>query len=346
MCSILQRPPKNFSVIGQQKLKINLNNEGGEFKQTWLIHLESWISLPGNNQQWPKDVKVDENPTVVIQKDNLPKIKLQPGTHTVTGSFTWHRQPEYLQIPYQSALVSLTVDNNEIDFPNIDESGRLWLKTVQKEEKIENRLKIEIFRLVDDKIPPQIVVYGTLEVAGSPREITLGPIYSPEKTIPVSLQSSLPAKLEQDARMHLQARPGRNNFTLTLRHIGPMQTLSFDHPNDGFWPQQEIWSFQARPNLRIVEIAGVSLIDPLQTSMPHNWQKYPAYRLLPGDILQLKEIKRGDPKPAPDQLTMNRNLWLRFDGTGYTIQDTISGKKNTNWRLEMDASIKLGRGCR
>ncbi len=335
--------PETLLCSWPTELKINLNNEGGEFKQSWQIHLETWISLPGNNQQWPKDVKVDENPTVVINRDNLPKIKLQPGTHTVSGSFTWHRLPEYLQIPYQSALVSLTVNNNEIDFPNLDESGRLWLKAVQKEEKIENRMKIEIFRLVDDKIPPQIIVYGTLDVAGSAREITLGPIYSPEKTIPVSLQSSLPAKLEQDAKMRLQARPGRNNFTLTLRHVDPLRTLSFDHPNDGFWPQQEIWSFQARSNLRIVEIEGVPLIDPLQTSMPQNWQKYPAYRLLPGEILQLKEIKRGDPKPAPDQLTMNRNLWLRFDGTGYTIQDTIRGKKNTNWRLEMDSSIKLGR---
>ncbi len=335
--------PETFLCSWPTELKINLNNEGGEFRQSWQIQLESWISLPGNNKQWPKEVKVDESPTVVVSRDNLPGIKLQPGTHTVTGSFAWHQMPEYLQIPYESALVSLTVNNNEIDFPNIDESGRLWLKSVQKEEKIEDRVKVEVFRLIDDKIPPQIVVYGILDVAGSAREITLGPIYSPENTIPVSLTSSLPAKMEQDARMRLQARPGRNNFTLTLRHVGQLQTLSFDHPNDGFWPRQEIWSFQTRSNLRIVEIAGVPLIDPLQTSMPHNWQKYPAYRLLPGEILELKEIKRGDPKPAPDQLAMRRNLWLRFDGKGYTIQDTIRGRKNTNWRLEMDSSIKLGR---
>ena len=335
--------PEKLLCNWPTELKINLNNEGGDFSQSWQIHLESWVSLPGNNRQWPKDVKVDGNPTIVIHRDNSPKIKLQPGTYTVTGSFMWGRLPEYLQIPPQSALVSLVVNNSEIDFPNIDESGRLWLKTSRKEEKIEDRLKIESFRLINDRIPPQIIVNFTLDVAGTAREITLGPLYSSEKLVPVSLQSQLPARLEQDARMRVQVRPGRYSFMLTLRHIGPLQTLSFEHPDDGFWPQQEIWSFQARSSLRIVEVEGVPPIDPLQTSVPQDWQKYPAYRLLPGEIMQFKEIKRGGPKPAPDQLTINRNLWLRFDGTGYIIQDTIKGKKNTNWRLEMVPSIKLGR---
>ena len=59
--------------------------------------------------------------------------------------------------------------------------------------------------------------------------------------------------------------------------------------------------------------------------------------------MRLNEIKRGDPHPAPDQLTLNRSLWLRFDGSGYTIQDKIGGEKNNNWRLEMSPAIELGR---
>ena len=335
--------PNSLECNWPTALKIKIDHKGGEFSQSWQIHHDSRVSLPGNTRQWPQEVRVNGKPIVVIQDHNKPKVQLQPGTHTVTGRFKWHRLPEFLQIPARSALVSLFVNNEKIDFPSIDESGRMWLKTVHKEEKIEDRLKVESFRLIDDRIPPRIQVYLTLDVAGSAREITLGPIYSPEKFIPISLQSPLPAKLEQDAKMRVQVRQGRYSITLTLRHDDPLKNLTFNHPDDHLWPRQEIWSFCARFSLRIVEIEGAPSIDPLQTAIPKAWQKYPAYRLLPGDTLQFKEIKRGDPQPAPDQLTLNRRLWLRFDGSGYTIQDSIAGKKNTNWRLEMDPLIRLGR---
>ncbi|MFC1812364.1 hypothetical protein ACFL03_06695 [Thermodesulfobacteriota bacterium] len=335
--------PKELQCNWPTELIVNLNGNGGEFSQSWQIQHESWVTLPGNSKQWPRDVKVDGKPAVVILKQDRPSIQLQPGSYTLTGNFTWSKLPEFLQVPRQTALISLSVNDNTIEFPNIDASGILWLKTDQKEEKIENRLKIESFRRIDDRIPTRIEISVSLDVAGSAREITLGPIYSPDKFIPISLQSSLPARLEQDARIRVQVRPGRHRFVLTIRHIDPIKTLSFEHPRDGFWPEQEIWSFNARSNLRIVEVEGVPSIDPQQTSMPQTWRKHPAYRLLPGDTIRFKEIKRGDPHPAPDQLTLNRSLWLRFDGSGYTIQDNIGGKKNTNWRLEMSPSIELGR---
>jgi len=342
-CTPEYNDPKKLQCNWPTELILDLSDNGGAFKQFWLVQHESWISLPGNSKQWPRGVQVNGKPAVVIQKHGRPSIQLQPGSHAISGNFTYKKLPESLQVPHQTALITLSVNGNKIEFPNIDASGVLWLKTAQKEEKIENRLKIESFRLIDDRIPARVVIYATLDVAGSAREITLGPIYPPDKFIPVSLESSLPARLEPDARMRVQVRPGRYHFTLTIRHLAPLETLSFEHPGDGLWPEQEIWSFNARSNLRIVEVEGVSPIDPLQTSMPQDWRKYPAYRLLPKDTMRFNEIKRGDPHPAPDQLTLNRNLWLRFDGSGYTIQDTIRGRKNTNWRLEMSPSIELGR---
>lgn len=335
--------PNKLQCNWPTELVLDLNDRGGQFSQSWHILHESWVTLPGNKNQWPQDVRVNGKPAVIVQKLNRPIIHLQPGSYALTGIFKWSKLPEFIQVSPQSAIVSLTVNNRKIEFPNIGASEKLWLKTEQKEEKIENRLKIESFRLIEDRIPARVEIYVTLDVAGSAREITLGPLYSPDKLIPVSLQSALPVKLEQDAKIRVQVRPGRYRFTLILRHIDPLETLSFEHPGDGFWPDQEIWSFSAHSNLRIVEIEGVQSIDPLQTSMPQTWRKYPAYRLLPGETMRFKEIKRGDPHPAPDQLTLNRSLWLRFDGSGYTVQDNIQGKKNTNWRLEMSPEITLGR---
>ncbi|MFH2091327.1 MAG: hypothetical protein ABIJ31_03090 [Pseudomonadota bacterium] len=334
---------QRYQCAWPSELKVVLNDQGGNFRQSWLVSSETWVSLPGNVEYWPEMVRVDGEPQVVLQKNNGPKILLPPGNHSITGLFTWQNLPENLQIPSESAIVLLTINNEDIDFPNLDTSGRLWLKTRQVEEKIENRLKIESFRLITDSIPSQVMIYFTLDVAGSAREITLGPLYAPEKLTPLSLDSPLPARLEQDGKMRMQVRPGQYRISLTLRLSGVLQELSFVPPKDGFWPEQEIWSFNAQPDLRLVEIDGVVSIDPAQTSVPKNWHNYPAYRLMPGESMRFKEIKRGDPKPAPDQLALNRSLWLKFDGSGYTIQDKITGQKNTNWRLEIDPVITLGR---
>ncbi len=325
------------------ELNLVLNNQGGSFGQSWLVHSESWVALPGNSSQWPGKVQVDGTPWIVVQKNQRPGIELPAGNHRVTGSFTWVKLPENLQIPPESGLVSVRVNDQKIQFPNLDLSGRLWLKQVQAEEKIENRLKIESFRLIKDTIPCEVLLYFTLDVAGVAREITMGPLYPQESFTPLSLNSPLPARLEQDGRLRIQVRPGKFQIRLSLRHMGVLNTLSFQSSENGSWPGQEIWSFAAQPDLRLVEIHGVSPVDPLQTSMPKDWHQYPAYRLAPGESMVFQQIKRGDPRPAPDQLTLNRSLWLRFDGSGYTIQDVIKGQKNTNWRLEIDPGITLGR---
>lgn len=324
-------------------LSISLTDQGGRFEQSWLIHRETWVPLPGSSEHWPREVRVDGEPWTIIQKNQVPGVLLQTGTHTTSGTFSWQGLPENLQIPPESALVSLMMNNEPVLFPHVDAQGRLWLKQARTEEKIENRLKIESFRLITDAIPCEVLIYFTLDVAGSAREITLGPLYSPGSLTPLSLQSPLPARLEQDGRLRMQVRPGQYRIALNLRHTGPLTELSFAFPEDGLWPREELWSFYARPDIRQVEIKGVPPVDPAQTSLPGEWHAYPAYRILPGDSMQLAEIKRGDPLPAPDQMALDRTLWLRFDGSGYTIQDRVNGRKNTNWRLEMDPIISLGR---
>ncbi len=341
--------PSTYNVSQLQcdwptELVFNLHDKGGSFTQEWLVQHERWIQLPGDLKNWPEDIKVNNNPAIVIGRQGTPHIKLKQGRYTITGIFSWVSIPEYLTVPKHSGIVTTSLNNKNIEFPNLDEQGRLWLQAKDQEQsKIENRLKIQSFRLIDDRIPLKIDTFIQLNVSGSAREIILGPVLPTDQFVPVSLNSQLPAKLEPDGRLRIQVRPGQWSLTLTTRHIGPVSSLQFTRPDDKYWPQEEIWAFNSHPNLRVVEIEGVPAIDPLQTSIPPQWQKFPAYRLLNNETMRFKEIKRGDPLPAPDQMLLSRNIWLRFDGSGYTLQDTIKGSKTTNWRLEMNPPIQLGR---
>jgi hypothetical protein len=250
--------------------------------------------------------------------------------------------PEKLNIPASIGLVGLRVNEQPVMFPDLDNNGRLWLKHRNREKRVEDRLKIECFRLIKDDIPARMAIALTLEVSGQARQMVLGPVYQSEKFTPVSFDCPLPARLESDGRITIQVRPGRYTLGLNLHHAGPLETVQFIHPDQPFWPAQEIWAFGAKTDLRWVQISGAQPVDPKQTAMPPKWQSYPAYLMASDTTLTFKQIKRGDPDPAPDQLSLDRTLWLRFDGSGYFIQDKITGKKNTNWRLELNPAIHPG----
>jgi len=74
-----------------------------------------------------------------------------------------------------------------------------------------------------------------------------------------------------------------------------------------------------------------------------DWRDLPAYLVAPGSAMKLVERRRGDADPAPDELVLERTLWLDFDGRGYTAHDAISGRLSRSWRLEMAEPVVLGR---
>ncbi|MBU0673801.1 MAG: hypothetical protein KJ950_04080 [Proteobacteria bacterium] len=325
------------------RLELILDGQGGVFSQEWQVETEQPIRLPGNTPHWPSKVLVDELTVPVLNHRGFPAVWVKPGHHRITGTFQWNNLPAHLPIPPQSGLVMLTLNNDLVPSPNLDTSGRLWLKnTGTAQEKQEDRLIVKSFRLIEDTIPARMVIALDLDVAGDAREIVLGPFFSAAKFTPLALQSPLPARLEEDGRLRIQGRPGRWTLTMTARYHGPLTELTLSSPSE-VQPSEEIWSFKAHTDLRIIEIEGVAAIDPQQTNLPLEWRQYPAYRVSPPATMLFKEIKRGDPQPAPDQLALNRTIWLRFDGSGYTLQDTISGRKNSDWRLEMNPPLTLGR---
>ena len=159
----------------------------------------------------------------------------------------------------------------------------------------------------------------------------------------MAIDSQLPARVEPDTRLRVQARPGTWTIELVARSEGPVTELKRPTP-DGPWREgEEVWVFDARSQLRLVDVQGVAAIDPQQTSLPDEWKKLPAYPLALGDKLQLVEKRRGNAEPPPDHLTLRRILWLDFDGRGFTESDTVNGTLRRASRLEMLPPTVLGR---
>lgn len=342
-CSFLHQGGERYCAW-PSPLELTLQNTGGSFQQTWMLEAAAWIPLPGNEQAWPQQVTVNGSATAVTWHEGVPSLYINDtGRYTVSGSFAWSRLPEALPTPAEVGLLSLQVNGEAVPFPKREPDGRLWLQHEATTASEENRLELRVQRHVSDEIPLILTTLIDLEVSGHNREVLLGKALM-DGFVPMAISSALPVRLDPDGRVRVQVRPGEWQISITARHHGPVASIARHDPGEP-WAQEEIWVFAAQNQLRLIEVGGVTLIDPQQTTLPEGWKQLPAYLVHVGDAMQLTEHRRGDTDPAPDQLSLSRQLWLDFNGGGYTLRDQVTGTMQRQWRLEVNPPLVLGRAA-
>ena len=325
------------------ELDLDINPLRGRFTQSWSTEGRGWVALPGDREHWPQDVMVDDKPARVLDHDGKPALLLERGKYRISGEVRWSKIPQFLPVAPTTALIQLKRAGASVPV-HVDQQGRLWLRERGPEESGEQNsdsLKVEVFRLLSDDIPLRLDTEVRLAVSGKPREIVLGQLL-PDNAEVTGFQSPLPARVESDGRLRLQARAGQWQIRVGARFRDQSQSFTMNKL-DQHWPAQEIWSFRAAPLLRGVKVSGAPPVDPSQIDLPPDFAGLPTYLLSPSTTLRLDEQYRGDATPAANQLSLNRQLWLDFDGSGATIKDHIDGRFTHRWRLYSSPDLKLGR---
>lgn len=321
-------------------LKLELDNQQGSFTQSWKVQAESWVSLPGNEQQWPHHVLVDGSNAVVVSHAGYPSVKLSAGEHEISGQFLWDSLPESLKIPSTSGLIKISRNGKPMDFPRINQNGQLWLDKSLKKKSIQDALDMQVYRKIDDGHPMQVQTRLILHVSGRSRDVVF-PKLQLAGFIPLKLNSQLPARINQQGDLKVQVRPGNWQIDLISYKSGIIGKLSLPELDDSS-RKQEVWVFKSNPSLRLTEISGVPAVDSRQTRLPKEWQSFPAYLLNAKKSMKLKTLQRGSASPEPNRLTLQRAMWMDFDGKGYTIRDKIKGTMSRDWRLVSTPELQLG----
>ncbi len=324
------------------RLQLSLETRGGRFTQTFKVYVEGQIVLPGDSKRWPQNVKVGGKDAVVTMGDDGPTVLLPAGEHTLTGEFFWDALPESLTVPEETGLLALTLRGKAVKNPNRETGGELFLQKEAAPSEETEHFELRVHRKIVDEIPLQLTTRIELNVAGKSREVLLGRAL-PEGFVPMSITSNLPARMEAEGRVRVQARAGAWWVEVVARHDGPVAALKRPTPGGPWTEGEELWVFEARPFFRQVLVEGVNAVDPQQTTLPDEWKRLPAYGVALTETMALSERRRGDADPAPDLLNLSRTLWLDFDGTGYTASDKISGTLHKSWRLDMQPGTELGR---
>jgi len=326
--------------------QIKAHSSGADFSLNGQQFQDGWVTLPGDVRYWPQQVLLRQGqqaPTepAVRDQDGTPQIWLTRGNWQITGQLHWDQAPEFIQIPEQSGIVTLSWQQQHVAQPK-RQGRQLWLKpsTTAAVDQAQDQLQIQVFRLLEDQIPARLSTLLQLDVSGSSREIVLDQVLPPSFTA-LTITSDLPALLGADGKLRLQLQPGRWQVSIFSHSYALPTAINFPKATAP-WPETEILAFVAAPELRTVRLGGGTAIDPQQTQAPAPWRQYPLYQVNTGSSLQLEQQSRGAAL-SQDQLQLDKTAWLDFNGSKLTIVDSISGQLASSSRLQVVAPYVLGR---
>ena len=318
------------------ELELTVTAEGGRFAQDWSVSGGSkWLALPGDGEFWPQRVTANRGPVEVVLQHGSPAVRVAAGRHRIAGDFVWDERPATLAVPAGIGILALTVDGERIRLPNIGEQG-VWLGNAELETPVQDSLVVEVYRRIVDEIPTRLDTLIKLNISGGVREERLHPVL-PSAFVPLSLTSELPAQVQPDGSLRLQARPGDWQVMLTARADTVVAGVALPAPESNM-PADEIWSFQAVPSLRAAVPEAARPVDPIQVGAL--WPELPTFRIGVGESLAIAERRRGLSETR-NEVHLDRRLWLDFDGGGFVFADHIGGTMRTEWRLDMAAPFAL-----
>lgn len=325
-------------------LHLDISDNGASFAQHWQVYQSGYLALPGGGKVWPQTVTLNGERAAIVMKDQRPWVYADAGAIDIRGDIPWSVLPDALPLPPATALLTVTRNGERINFPNLDAEGRYWLKQPLVEElqapTQEEQITLRVYRRLSDEIPFIVETLVEAEVSGKPREALLGPALLPGYQLR-AFAAELPARLEEGGQLRVQLRAGLWQFRVTGQQTETVTQVA--KPVSATpWPEDEIWVFEPQSALRTVRVENADALDPQQTTLPPEWRQWQAYRVSVEQPLTLAVLRRGDPEPAPNQLQLNKVMWLDFDGGGWTIKDSLSGQVHRRWRLQSDGQTALG----
>jgi len=326
------------------KLEIEATNSGAHFRFVAHVDYESVLSLPGTDTALAHGVEI--KPLSIgalgyVQSGESPTIKLNRGDFEITGNLSWQELPETLNIPPQAGLVRLIRDGKLIDRPTI-EGSTLWLGGVaDKPVREADALSISSVRNVTDGAPFVIETALRLRVAGSARQLAL-PNFLPSGFTIVAIDSDLGYQVTQQGQISLQLIAGEHTVKVTAQSASAPTSLAFPQVQLNEWPAQEYISWRPDPSFRTAAVSGGVLTDASRTELPPEWQQGSIYALTPGEAISIVEQARGEQEPQITKISLQRDVWLHADGSGFTATDTLRGFAAAPWRLDLQKNFRLG----
>jgi len=284
---------------------------------------------------WVESPKLDGFDSPIAEKRDTPTLLVPTGEHKISFQISPKNDIKYLKLPKQ--IVGLEVVGR--GFVPKDKSSRLWLvKRVQKSSKNE-QFEVSIYRKIIDSKPMRVDTYLHFRVSGGVKYIKLNGILL-DGFLAESIKTPLKASISRDNSLKVELKAGE--WSLLVSSYSNQKVKEFKIPKYNFKPSNsEVWFFQENPKYRTVRIKGVKAIDPQNLNIPKAWKRLSAYLINKESIFKIEELYKTKLTKESNHFTLKREVWLDFNGSGYSIFDQIDSTLAFPTRLETLGSFDL-----
>ncbi len=325
------------------RLDFKISRTRAEVEQNWTLYQKDWVPLPGDQTSWPLLVTVNGQKSLVQKRGGHPFVLVKKGVAKIQAYYKWEQQPEKFYIPEIVGGLNLTLNGIKVHAPNIEnnyvllgESSRNSQLNPQQEK---DALNLRVYRLIRDDHPIQMITRLQLDISGRVRDINLGTVLL-DSFRHIAINSPIPAYLNAKRELIVQAKPGYWTLHIESFVEPSVKQLSFSNSNE-LWPAQEVWSFRNNSEIRVATLSGLPVIDPESAKLPGEWRQYPSFLFEQSNTAIIDEKVRGLPEDASNQMTLDRSIWLSFDGDKWRFDDRIRGQMRKDWRLSMQTPYRL-----
>lgn len=325
--------------------------ELSESGAVFTVHVEAQskgeVPLPSNSLLLPHDIEVRSESNEALAsnletRDGKVFVVVPPGKYLISGRLTWDRVPP--EIPSASSYGVVTASGVGVSRTSTVRRSESGFRLEQEDQNRDaDSISLSVLRNIQDGSPLEVRTLLRLHIAGGARSINLGKVIL-DGTIPVSIESALPYQLTQTGQLALQVLPGEYEVSITSLRSQPVEQLVASAATDSLWKGEEIWVWSSDESFRSVEVSGGEPFQAQLANLPEDWNGA-AYAVHTGNVLALKQLRRGEESAAPNELSQTRTLWIDLDGKGFTILDRFSGQVNRDFRLNAVSDLQLGRAA-
>lgn len=321
-------------------ISLSLHPKKLDFNMSVTLYKDqTTVILPYLHDHWVQDVKINGKEGVVLGDAQNPSLILNRGKHQIVGTMQLKQDDKYIYLPNSIALVKLFRDNQLLPNPKIESDGRLWFNAQEDSTIQKGSLSVSLYRKIIDGHPMKMQTYLHFRVSGKIRTLLLDGIVL-DGFLPTKLTTPLNATITEDKKLQIELKAGE--WSTTIESYSPSPVTQLNLPQYNFnYANEEIWSVQNSANYRTIEISGVTAIDPSQTTLPKAWQSLPTYLIEADKTMQIKELYKSAKQQQRNELKLKRELWLDFNGAGYTISDNINAKIGEVRRLDATSLLTL-----
>ena len=203
-------PQQSFCTYTEQGNKcswlgavsIQAANDGATFQLNGSVDQDAQIPLVGSTGAWPIEVRDNGQIVPVIEKNGIPYVQVQAGTHQVTGTISWPRIPSTLKVPVNTGIITLQINGKKVENPKFQPDAGLIFDTSEKQD-----ISVQIIRKITDGVPILIETHILLRATGELHTVNLGPV-DIEGTYSREIVSQLPSWRDESGNLLIQVDEG------------------------------------------------------------------------------------------------------------------------------------------